>query len=320
MSTLFNRCLYIELADENGKGQKFNARTTNNKDGFDMSFSVVKTSEKEPNESSCTLYNLNEETRRAIEDKYIYCVIYGGYEEEYKLIGMGNISKVKHSYDSATVSTEITFEDGSNQYRDSRINKTYPSGTTYYKILKDISNSMGLPDPKILDVDETAVITNSHTLFGSSAKYLKEYCYKNGVRYSIQNNKLIIKKDDTAITSNAFVISEETGLVGSIEKTITKIHKKYNKTRKPLKKPTPKSIAARNRSIAEATQKFETKQYDKEHKLQFKTLMIPEIIPGSYLQIQSKFFPKNYCIVKNITLAGNNTDGDFGCDIEAIII
>lgn len=320
MSELFNRCLYVEIADENGNGQKFYGRTINNPDGFDIQFSINKTSEKEPNESSVTIYNLNEDTRRKLENNYIYVTLYAGYNEEYKLLALGNIATIKNSYSDATISTQIIFEDSSSQYEDSRILKTFPAGTKYSKIIKDIANSMGYPDPLIKSLDDSATIKHSQTLSGSSAKYLKEYCYKMGVKYSIQNNKLIIKKEDDAITGNAFIVSEDTGLVGGIEQTLTKIHKKYKKTRKPLKKPTEKAITRRNQSIAEATSKFNQKEREKEATLNFQMLLIPELIPGSYLQIETLFFPKAFAIIKDIEFNGSNSDNEYYANITALRI
>ncbi len=322
MSELFKRNLYVELVDKNGKGEKFIARSIDFPNGFDITFNVEKNSEKEPNESTIGIYNLNEETRRKLDEEYVGVFLYGGYGDikNLKLVSLGAIIKVKSKYNDASIESEIVFADDSRNYRESTIYKTFPSNTSYKKIIQEIAKSMGYTSPKILDLDENLKITNSQTLAGNSAKYLKEYCYKMGVRYSTQNGQIIIRKDDIGINNDAIVIDEDHGLVGTIEKTITKIHKKYNKTRKPLKKPTAKSLARRAQNIAEATAKFESKQFDKEHTVEFKTLLMPEIIPGSYFVLNAKFFPKTYAICKEVTQSGGNTDNEFYSNVKAIIL
>ena len=330
MSELFGRSLYVELADKDGIGEKFVARTMSNvdkngnenKDGYDISFSVNKNQKKNPNESNLTIYGLEEETINKLEEELVYVTLYGGYGKDIKLISLGNISKVKVSYSDATTVVVISYQDGARQYRESRVNKTYPAGTSYYSIIKDLASTMNYADPKVLDIDKTKTTSNSRTLSGSSAKYLREYCDKMGLSFSVQNNKMIIKKDDSDInnTSEAFIISEDTGLVGSIEKNTVKLHKKYVSKRKKLKKPTAKSIASRNKSIAEASAKFNARQYDKDHNIDFKVLLTPEIIPGSYLVIESKFNKPTYGIVKELTHSGSNFSDEWHTDIKIIVI
>jgi len=330
MSELFSRSLYVELADKDGIGEKFIARTMSNvdkngnenKDGYDISFSVNKNQKKDPNESTLTIYGLEEETINKLEEDFVYVTLYGGYGKDIKLISLGNISKLKVSYNEATTVVVISYQDGARQYRESRVNKTYPAGTSYYSIIKDLASTMNYADPKVLDIDTTKTISNSKTLSGSSAKYLREYCDKMGLSFSVQNNKMIIKKDDSGIDdiNFAFVINEDSGLVGSVDKNTVKLHKKYVSKRKQLKKPSAKSVAARNKSIAEAQSKFTSKQFDKEHSLDFKVLLTPEIIPGSYLVIESKFNKPTYGIVKELTHSGSNFSDEWHTDIKSIVI
>ncbi len=315
---LFNRKLYIQIADKNGNGLRFDARSIDIENGFDISFNISKTQEKEPNDSTIEIYNISEDSRRKLDNDYYFVTVYAGYQNDAKLLALGEISEVKHIFDNASVKTTISFQDGSDNYRNSTISKTFVSGTSIKKIIQEIATSMNYSDPYLVDIDENLKINHAQTICGNSAKYLKDYCNKAGLRYSIQNDKLIIKKEDSYLATNeAQLISEETGLVGPVEKRIRKLHKKYVSKRKALKKPTAKSIARRNASIAEASAKFYAKENEKEREIQCKTLLFPELIPGDYIQIKAKFV-NTFAVIKTITHSGSNFENDFYSDITAL--
>ena len=48
---------------------------------FRLSFDIEKTVESKPNENTIKVYNLSENTRKAIEKPDLRCVLYAGYEQ-----------------------------------------------------------------------------------------------------------------------------------------------------------------------------------------------------------------------------------------------
>lgn len=295
-----NRNIVLQLIDKNGKGLRFESRSMKNPNGFYISFSINKNQEKEPNESTVIIYNLSEDNRRELDKKYYYIILNAGYNNDEKLLSLGEILEVKHIFDTNSIKTTISFNDGSQKYSNSAISKTFSSGTKIKTIIDEISKSMGYKDPFIADIDDNLEISNATTISGKSSEILKDFCDKAGVKFSIQNDKLYIKKEDSYIPGKTFLINKNTGLIDSVEKKIRKLLKKYKPKRKNLKKT----------SSAETVENFYKKQYEKDHEVELKCLLQPEIIPGSYVLIESMFV-KTYAVVSEVNHYGSNFDNDF---------
>lgn len=290
---LYNRKIIVEFFDKNNNGISFKSRD-NLTQGFDISFDVTKNQEKEPNQSTVTIYGIGEENRKAIAKELFYVVLHAGYDENIKILSLGEISEIIHSYESPGIKTTISFQDGLKNYAESLISKTFISGTKVNDIINSLATSMNLPNPKLLDIDDSVVISSSQTLAGSSSKYLTEICDKYDLKWSIQNNKLVVKKTDTQLSNTIYKINEDSGLIGSVEKKITRIPKK------------DKGKSNKNK--------------DKEDLLTVKTLLMPEIIPGSIIEVSSKFFKKSLGIVDSVQHTGSNHENDFYSTIQAKMV
>jgi hypothetical protein len=290
---LYNRKILVEFFDKNNNGISFKSRD-NLTQGFDISFNVTKNQEKEPNQSTVTIYGIGEENRKAIAKELFYVVLHAGYDENIKILSLGEISEIIHSYESPGIKTTISFQDGLKNYAESLISKTFISGTKVKDIINSLAASMNLPNPKLLDIDDSVVISSSQTLAGSSSKYLTEICDKYDLKWSIQNNKLVVKKADTQLSNTIYKINEDSGLIGSVEKKITRIPKK------------DKGKSNKNN--------------DKEDLLTIKTLLMPEIIPGSIIEVSSKFFKKSLGIVDSVQHTGSNHENEFYSTIQAKMV
>jgi hypothetical protein len=312
MSELFLRKIFVDVYSGSSQFvERFEGRVKNIP-GYDIDFSVSKTHEKEPGESTVTIYGLNEETRRKFDDEYTRIILHAGYEDNVKSIGVGDILEIKHIFEEHTCNTIITFCDGVNSYVDSFISKTYPAGTKYSSLITDLANNMGLPI-SLKEIENDITFQNSITLHGTTNQYLDKVCKSLGVKYYIQNEKIIIKSENTTINDNEAILIDH-GLIGSIEKKIRKKLKPFMRKLKPLKTVTEKSLANRAKTIA----KYYQKQEDKDKEIECSILLNPNINIGTKVQCVSKFV-NNFAVVKELNHSGG-TRSDFVTKITATIM
>lgn len=131
-------------------------------EGLDMSFSVVKSTKPEPNTCSLRLFNLSSEQRSALESTPLVKIptkgaggprfqhlgipvrIDAGYEEADSLIWHGDLRTVESTHDGADWVTELGSGDGEEAYRKSRVNLSFGPGTPIATILRTLASALGV--------------------------------------------------------------------------------------------------------------------------------------------------------------------------------
>lgn len=100
----------------------------NNRNGLKIEFDIDKDLTKETNKSVLKIYNLNNETRKALEKSDILCEIYAGYEKTTGpvKIFVGNTLQVHTKNSGKDVITEFRLADGGTAIRDCEISLSYP--------------------------------------------------------------------------------------------------------------------------------------------------------------------------------------------------
>lgn len=130
--------------------------------GLDMSFSVVKSTKPEPNTCELRLINLSEGSRAALESTPLVKLpaqgksppkfqhegipvrITAGYEEADSLIWSGDLRTVESTHDGADWVTALGSGDGEEAYRKSRVNLSFGPGTSISTVIKALAQALGV--------------------------------------------------------------------------------------------------------------------------------------------------------------------------------
>lgn len=208
---LYLRQVYLTIASTAGGVKRF----TN----LRVSFEIEKTNESNPNAARIDVYNLSEATRSLLEAANTRVVLEAGYKDTVAAIFMGNVTKVVHEKSGPDLVTKIEAADGDNRFRNSRVERGFPAGVKTRDIFQKLSSDLGLPMSSSLDVIPNTQYANGLTLSGLVRDQLDELCQKNDLEWSIQDETLQITPAGRATLDAVVLISPQTGLVGSPNKT-----------------------------------------------------------------------------------------------------
>ena len=175
-------------------------------------------------ESSLTLYNISDATRKYLEQNQgnkPIIVLYAGYQSDVNLplIFQGEIISMTERKEGATRITELVLKSGATNMTEAYTVRSYRAGTKFETIINDAINDLKLPKgtlilPKGNNVEAVlpkAVIVNNPT-----KDFLKRFCAANGYRFWIEdgcaNVSPLQPQADGAV---AFLISSSTNMIGS---------------------------------------------------------------------------------------------------------
>ena len=275
---------------------------------LDIEFEIKRSVRPEPNSCQLTVYNLSEASRKQIEELNLYdpkkvkggakkpsakrpvkqnvrapkvgrirVELEAGYKEAGRsLIFRGDLRRAITKHDGTTATTVIEGEDGGRSVLSSRINESFPPGTTREHVVRVCAEAMGVGVGNIRDVSALLQTKYSHgtVLSGQASAELKGVLRGAGVVYSIQNGVLVFRAAANGLDREAFVLNSDTGLVGSPE-------------------------------------------LDASGALMVTSLLIPELVPESYIKLESKERQGVYRII-GVTYKGNLAGQDWYAVCECV--
>lgn len=120
--------------------------------GFDISGRIEKSTKSEPNTCELTIYNLNEEHRAFLEELEplkgatvgIPTKIEAGYKDATSVIWLGDLRTVESFYERPDWVTVVGSGDGERAYQTARINEATGPGVTATAVLTAISRALGV--------------------------------------------------------------------------------------------------------------------------------------------------------------------------------
>ena len=188
-------------------------------DGLRVTFEVDQTAEQTSNKSKINVWNLNETTRKLLQDtEELFVVLMTGYgytDDILSILTIGDINKGKivTQRQGADIITSIEIGDSEEELFKTSFNKTFVKGTLVETVIDEMAKSFGLPVEK---KDVTEEKFNQSTTFSGKAKdLLTTLLRKQGLEFSIQKGTLFIKKPDSPSLDEVFRITPQTGLIGS---------------------------------------------------------------------------------------------------------
>lgn len=188
-----------------------------------IKFDITKTLLSIPNLCKIELFNPNDTTLSALQDKDTKIILNAGYEDNKSLLFKGEIRNVFQVRQDVDRIVTIYAGDGERDWRNSFFNKTYSENVNIKTIIQDIFNSF--KDTSIGIVDGLPDIVDKlrgQTLSGSSKELLDMYASEYGFEWSIQDGEITVSSEDKFLEENEVIlINSATGMIGS--PTVTEI-------------------------------------------------------------------------------------------------
>lgn len=257
--------------------------------GLKITFTIVKTEDKDPNTAKIEIYNLSRNTRDLIKENGEFIVVNAGYldGDGEELLFIGNITAISHDLVKPTVITTIDADDGSNALFDSRISLSHEAGVKGITVLNNILNTIPLTNNiKVISIPDKAY-ANGFSFAGISKKALTKVTEFLELNWSVQNNEIVLIPFDGNDKTRAVHLSASTGMIGS---------------------PARVTLSTRK-----------SKKISKKDKSGWKviSLLQPKILPTGKIAISSTEIPANTVFtVINVTHTGDTFGRDWFSSIE----
>ena len=238
-----------------------------------IAFQIDKDTTKESNKAKLEIYNLNETTRKAIEQLDNEVELYAGYVGEggAVLCFRGTVIYGYTAEDTTDSITHLEIADGTVALRDSYCTLSYAQNVAAKVVIQRCANEMGVPLVYGEDVGDLEAYKNGFSFIGLAKDALTEVCNARGLSWSIQNNILQVIKAGGTSTNRGLVFSAYTGLIGAPERVIQAEYKSD--------KTTPR------RKSKEKEQKNELR---KKRGWRIHTLLSPTVNPADLVKVESK--------------------------------
>lgn len=260
--------------------------------GQRIQFSIEKRLGSAPDTCTVTVTNLNADSRADFENYPLAIQLDAGHDGEFRRIFAGDMRWASSSKKSTDWETLIQVADGARAYRHARVGRSFKEGVTVKTALAEVAKSMGLRLPRELEVSKEldAQFGAGLVLDGLSRDELSRLLAPYGYEWQIQDGTLTVYRDDQARPGQALVVSPATGLIESPEFT------------------PPTTSGKKSKSIRRSTLRSP--------RLNFRTLLYPQIVPGCKVFVDSVITRGIYKVIQ-VTHTGDTHGDEWTTAVEA---
>ncbi|MFY0477094.1 phage protein [Achromobacter marplatensis] len=272
-----------------------------------ITFDIAKQANEEPNDIKITLYNLAADTRRALEEPGLRCVLYAGYAEEGGplLMASGSVVFAYTRFEQPDVVTELTVKDGYTEVRDTAVSIGLGAGARASVIIRDIARQMGLPLVMADDVPDRRW-EQGFSFYGAARTALHKVTQGTGLEWSIQNQQLQVVQRLGTTRRQAVVLAVDTGLLGRPERT------REAATEKAQSKGVGKGGGS---GPAPAARPASGRQQRDGWKV--KSLLLPTVSPGDLVKLESRTVDV-FQRVETVNHKGDSEGGDWQTELGLV--
>lgn len=205
--------------------------------GLDVAFRVERTRTREPNKCELRIWNLNADHRGQLQrlGKTDQVVIEAGYAGSIGEIFRGTVREASSAKERVDWVSVIEASDGGEAVRSSRINQSFPPGTTVGRVIEAVATKLGVgvgnATRALLQGSQLRLgtkglgreFTEGTIVSGSVADELTRLLASTGFEWSVQGEQLQVVEIGAALRKPPVrlaapgLISHGTGLVGSPE-------------------------------------------------------------------------------------------------------
>lgn len=189
-------------------------------DNLRVSFSIEKSLTAEPNKGEINVYNLTRSNQNLLVSKaYNKAILMVGYGEPRVIYG-GDIIKAVVIRDDLDYIVKIDLGDGQNDIVGARVNTTLKAGATDVDVIKEAIKAMQGSAEGVIDVPIKKGLPRGKVLVGNARDVLSCSAKNQNADWSVQDGEVIMLPKDKVLADNeGFVLSQDTGMIGSPQKT-----------------------------------------------------------------------------------------------------
>lgn len=201
---------------------------------LDVDLDIPFDDDTEANEAEIVVYNLSKTTRENIRANERITVT-AGYKGDTGVIFSGYISKVYTRHSGADLQTTINAIDDKNLKERDLANVSFADGSKASYILRSLVEKVGLPIA-VFQTRYDHTYDKAVTVDGGLMQSIKKYAQVCGVSAFINKGKIYVIDVTKANIDLHFVVSAETGMIGSPEEFEEEIKEdNYTETTKGYK-------------------------------------------------------------------------------------
>ena len=268
---------------------------------FRITFDIEKSTSEQPNPHKIRIYNLAANTRRAIEEPDLRCVLYAGYGEEDGplLMAAGAITFAYTAFDGPDVFTELEVRDGYIEIRDTAVSLGYGPGARASAIIRDVASQMGL---SLIMEDDAPDRTWTHgfSFYGPARQALHKAVAGAGLEWSIQNQQLQVIAKGGTTRRQAVVLAADTGLIGYPERTREGAREKAK---------------VKDKTTGEARQIVSANQQRDGWRVT--SLLLPTVNAGDLVKMESRSV-QGFFRVDGVRHVGDSAGGDWQTQLDLV--
>lgn len=182
-----------------------------------ITFECSKNIKPDPNPAKVNIYNLSASTRdRIASGEFKYLRFEAGYED-LGLLFMGDIINPVIKKNGADIITSIEIADGFKSVTQSVANVTVKAGSTDKDIAKSVMKGV---DIGVIDAPINKPLPRGKVLNGDSRFIMNNIAKNQNADWSVQDGKLVVLPKYKVINGGeGFIVSQETGMIGTPEKS-----------------------------------------------------------------------------------------------------
>lgn len=237
-------------------------------EGLRVIFQVEKNSESNANTAKVSIYNLSEAGSALAEDEHATVLLEVGYDTRIEQLFQGDVSRAYISRQGADWVTTVECGDGADALRSTHIDKSYAPGVNYNDVINDVVQSF---------VDQGKVVIGSLlgvksekaqtgiAVSGSSKAVLDDLAARQGLEWYIEGNALYMLEHGADAGLQAVSLTSETGLIGS-----------------PIRREVDGGMG-----------------------VEFKSLILPQLVPGRLIRIESRRIDGAFYKLRSVGFAGD---------------
>jgi len=191
--------------------------------GLRISFEITKSILSFPNLARITLYNPNQDTLSALEEKYTRIVLNAGYEGNLRLLFKGDVRNVFQTKTGRDRLLTIYSGDGEKSWQNATFNKTLSENLSIRSAIEEVLKTFSDVNIGTLQgLPQVADKIRGQVLSGSSKDIMDNFAEEYGFSWSIQDGEIVITPEQEPLEGDeAVLVTASTGMIGS--PTITEI-------------------------------------------------------------------------------------------------